>query len=415
MRVSANQEAIAHFNRALELLRTMPETQECVSLELSLQLALVPPWQAAKGFAAPELGEAVARARELCPRLSGTRESAEALAQFASYYATLPQYRTSLELVEQLDAMAKTAGDPTLTAIVYYTNIWPLLNVAELEKAKECAECMLQLYDPEKHGNWAYLYGYDYGVMALGFGSWVQWILGFPDRALSWNRQSISLARKLGHPFTLAFALLGGCEVHWFLRDLESVRAYTDELIPLAADKGFIYWEGHGVFYRGERWTLEGRVKEGMVEMRRGLDMMLSTGTGTCMTRLLTRAADASRKVGEVEQGFSMVSEAMALVERLDERYMEAELNRLKGELLLMSQGSEAEAEKCFLRALEVSRRQSARSWELRAAMSLARLRANQGRDDEAREPLSAVHGWFTEGFDTPDLRDAREMLKHPG
>ena len=420
VRVSANQEAIAHFNRALELLRTMPESQECVSLELSLQLALVPPWQAAKGFAAPELGEAVARARELCPKLAGTRESAEALAQFASYYATIPQYRTSLELVEQLSAMAKTAGDPTLTAIVHYTNIWPLLNVAELETARESAECMLRMYDPDKHGNWAYLYGYDYGVMALGFGSWVQWLLGFPDRALSWNRQSISLARKLGHPFTLGFALLGGCEVHWFLRDLESVNAYTEELIPLAADKGFVYWEGHGVFYRGERWVLEGRAKEGVAEMRRGLEMMLGTGTGTCMTRLLARMADVCRRVGDVETGLSVVSEAMGLVLKLDERYMEAELNRLRGELILASRGSaarakaeaETEAERCFLEALEVSRRQSAKSWELRAAMSLGRLWARQGKRGEARELLYAAYGWFSEGFETPDLQDARELLK---
>jgi tetratricopeptide (TPR) repeat protein len=415
VRVSANQEAIAHFNRALELLKTTPETPERAELELTLQLALVAPWEGAKGFAAPELGNAVGRARELCEQLGSTRKSAEVLAMLASYYATVPQYRTALELMERVAEMAKAAGDPTLTAVVHYSNIWPLLNVAELEKARECAECMLQIYDPAKYSHWPYLYGYDYGVMALGFGSWVQWILGYPDRALSWNKQSISLARKQGHPFTLAFALLGGCEVHWFLRDLESVNAYTDELIPLAAEKGFVYWEGHGIFYRGERWTLEGRVKEGIAEMRRGLDMMLGTGTGTCLTRLLTRVADACREVGEFEQGLSTVAEAMELVQRFDERYMEVELHRLRGELLLMGNEPEAEAEKCFLEALEVSRRQNAKSWELRAAMSLGRLRVRQGRRDEARALLSGVYNWFAEGFGTPDLRDAKALLEGMG
>jgi len=423
VRVSANQEAIAHFNRALELLQTMPETPGRVEMEITLQMALVPPWEGAKGFGAPELGIALARARELCQQLGSTHKLAEVLAGLAGHYATLPQYRTALELVEQVAAMARVANDPMLTAVVHYSNIWPLLNVAELEKARECAECMLQIYDPNKHSHWAYLFGYDYGVMAFGFGSWVQWLLGYPDRALSWNQQSISLSRKLRHPFTLAFALVGGCEVHWFLRDSEAISRYTDELIPLAAEKGFVYWEGHGVFYRGESWTLEGRVEEGIAEMRRGLAMMRGTGTGTCLTRLLTRVADACRKVGEIEQGLSAVSEAMELMRRFDERYMEAELHRLKGELLLMSHGSEAgtlaaagaaaeaEAEKCFLEALEVSRKQSARSWELRAAMSMTRLRTAQGRRDEARALLSGVYDSFTEGLDTPDLKDAKALL----
>ncbi len=424
VRVSANQEAIAHFNRALELLQTLPESPERAEKELTLQLALVPPWQASKGFAAPELGEATARARCLCQVLGATPKSFEALAQLSTYYATVPEYRTSLEIGEQLRAMAAKAGDPALDAIVHYTQVWSLLNVAEFDKARECAERMVEFYDPGKHGHWAYLYGYDFGVMALAFGSLLQWFLGFPDTALKWGKESVAVARGLGHPFTLAFALTIGCELHWFLLDPDSIKAYTDELIPLAAEKRFVYWEGHGVFYRGERWTLEGRTAEGIAEMRRGLAMMRGTGTETCLTRLLTRVADACRKVGETEQGLSAVSEAMELMRRFDERYMEPELNRLKGELLLMRRGSEAgagagvgsgaeaQAEKCFLEALDVSRRQNARSWELRTTISLCRLWIKQGRQEEARALLPAVYGWFTEGFDTPDLQEAREVLR---
>jgi predicted ATPase len=222
------------------------------------------------------------------------------------------------------------------------------------------------------------------------------------------------LARKVGHPFTLAFALTIGSELHWFLRDPDTIKAYTDELIPLAAEKRFAYWEGHGIFYRGERRLLEGRVEDGMAEMRRGLAMMRGTGTETCLTRLLTRAAEACRRVGEAEQGLATVSEALELMRRFDERYMEAELNRLKGELLVMRNGPHAgaEAEKCFLEALDVSRRQNARSWELRAAMSLCRLWAKQGKKGEAGELLSGVYEWFAEGFDTPDLREAKELLE---
>jgi predicted ATPase len=414
-RMSANQEAIAHFNRALELLKTIPETEGRAQKELTLQLALVLPWQASKGFAAPELGKATARARSLCQMIGDTQQSFEALAQLATYYATVPQYRTSLELGEQLRAIAGRADDRALDAIVNYTLTWPLLNVAEFDRARECAERMIEFYDPEKHGHWAYLYGYDFGVIAFSFGSIINWFLGFPDTALRWGRESVAVARRLGHPFTLAFSLTIASELHWFLRDPETVNEYTDELIPLAAEKRFVYWEGHGVFYRGERWTLEGRVDEGIAEMRRGLAMMRGTGTETCLTRLLTRVADACRKVGEIEKGLSAVSEAIELVRRFDERYMEAELHRLRGELLLARGGLEqspAEAESCFLQSLEVSRKQSAKSWEVRAAMSLSRLWTKQGRPDEARELLSGVYGWFTEGFDTPDLKEARALLE---
>jgi tetratricopeptide (TPR) repeat protein len=453
-RVSANQEAITHFRKALELLHTAPETPERAQQELTLQLALVPPLQATKGFAAPELERATLRARELCQLLGSTLQSFQALVQLATYYSTLPEYRTALELGEQLIAMAKHADDPILMAAVQYTQVWPLLNVGELMKARDHAERMVESYSPEKHGHWAYLYGYDYGVMAFGFGSWVQWLLGYPDLALTWNQQSISMARKLGHPFTLGFSLLGGCEVHWFLGDFEAVNRYTDELIPLSAEKGFVYWEGHGIFYRGERWTLEGRVKQGIAEMRRGLAMMRATGTQTCLTRLLARMADACRKVGEVKEGLAATKEAIELMQRFDERYMEAELYRLNGELLLMrgrvgrgqaerpadaeteaeakagaetkaedkaeteagakagaDVGAEAKAEVCFLQALEVSRQQKAKSWELRTAMSLGRLWRKQDKHDEARKLLAETYGWFTEGFDTSDLKEARALL----
>jgi len=448
-RVSANHEAIAHFRKALELLRTTPETPERAQQELTLQLALVPPLQATKGFAAPELERAAVRARELCQLLGGTLQSFQALLQLATYYSTLPEYRMALELGEQLIATAKQADDPILMAAVQYTQVWPLLNVGELVRARDHAARMVESYSPEKHGHWAYLYGYDYGVMALGFGSWVQWILGYPDRALAWNQQSISVARKLGHPFTLGFALLGGCEVHRFLSDFATVNKYTDELIPLSAEKGFVYWEGHGIFYRGERWTLEGQVKEGIAEMRRGLAMMRATGTQTCLTRLLARMADACMRAGEVEEAVAAITEAIELMQRFDERYMEAEIYRLNGELLLMrgravrgksvggesvrgqteghagaaaenraetepeaKAGADAEAEECFLQALEVSRKQKAKSWELRTAMNLSRLWKKQGKHDEARRLLKETYDWFTEGFDTSDLKEARALLE---
>jgi predicted ATPase len=412
VKLSANEEAIAHFSRALELLESLPESAERVEKELTLQLAIIVPLQAARGFASPRLGKAAARARELCRRVDNPPQLFTALAQLSTVYATCPEYRTALSFVEPLNEIAKQINDPMPAAIVHYVRLWPLLNVAELEQASGAAEGMIAFYDPEKHGNIAYLYGYDFGALAYGFGSWVQWMLGYPDRALKWLNESILIARKLNHPFTLAFSLLCGCELHWFLRDLQMVNRYTEELVPLSAEKGFVYWEGHGIFYRGERKTLEGQIQQGIAEMRRGLAIMRGTGTETCLTRLLARMADACMKMGQLDEGLAAIEEAMGFVQRFDERYMEAELHRLKGELFLLQGKDETDAESCFVRAIDVSRGQKAKSWELRAAMSLSRLRLRQGRCEEGRQLLGEAYHWFTEGLETADLREAGALLE---
>ena len=214
---------------------------------------------------------------------------------------------------------------------------------------------MMTCYDPEKHGFMAYLFGYDLGVLSLGFGCSAQWILGDPDQALHQLNQAMSIARKLGHPHTLAFIALGACELNWFRRDFRSIDEYTEELVPLCEKNGFVYLGAHGYFYRGERQTLEGKTKEGISEMRRSLAIMEGTGTLTCFTRLLARVADACRKTGETEEGLAAVNEAIDVVGKYDERYMEAELYRLKGEMLRMRGETEHEVEKYFQKAIELS------------------------------------------------------------
>jgi predicted Ser/Thr protein kinase/tetratricopeptide (TPR) repeat protein len=412
VRLSAGEEAIAHYKKALELLKALPETPQRAQQELALQLALAVPLQATKGFGAPELGQAVVRARELCQKIGETPQLFTALCQLTSYYATTAQYRTALKFLDQVTQIAEQSKDPMLEAISYYMNVWPLLNVGELVKTAECAEHMKAIYDPEKHGFMAYIFGYDLGVLNLAFGSWALWILGYPDQALKQTLEAMGIARKLGHPHTLAFILLSACELNWFLRDFEKINVYTEELVPLSEKNGLIYMGAHGYFYRGERQALEGKIKEGIKEMRRSLAIMEGTGTLTCFTRLMARVVDACRKAGAIEEGLVAVNEALGVVQKYDERYVEAELYRLKGELLGMRGEPENEVEKYFQQALEVSRRQLAKSWELRAAMSLARLMQKQGKQKEAYELLNGVFSWFTEGFDFPDLKDAKTLLE---
>ncbi|MEW5901302.1 MAG: hypothetical protein AB1715_07565, partial [Acidobacteriota bacterium] len=187
---------------------------------------------------------------------------------------------------------------------------------------------------------------------------------------------------------------------------------YTEELVPVCEKNGFIYFGAHGYFYRGERKTLAGKAKKGIDEMHQSLAIMEGTGTLTCFTRLLARVAYACQKAGELEHGLAAIDKAMGVMQRCDERYMEAELYRLKGELLWTRGESESEVEKYFLEAIKVSRRQQAKSWELRTAISLSRLRQKQGRKEEARQMLAEVYRQFTEGFGTPDLIEAKALLE---
>ena len=412
VRLSAGAEAIVHYNKALELLKKLPETPERDQQELALQLALAVPLMSTKGFGAPELGQAVVRARELCDQMGDTPQRFTALVQLATYYATTAQYRTALKLREQITQIAGQSKDPMLEAISYYVHVWPLLNVGELVQTVEHCKHAMAGYDPEKHGFMAYLFGYDLGVLNLGFGSWAQWILGYPDQALRQLEEAMNIARKLGHPHTLAFIILGACELNWFLGNFPQINKDTEEIVPLCEKNGFIYIGAHGYFYRGERAVLEGKVKEGIAQMRQSLAIMEATGTMTCFSRLRARVADACRKAGALEEGLSAVDWAFEAVEKYDERYMEAELYRLKGELLRMRGEPEKEVEKYFRQAIEISRQRLAKSWELRATMSLSRLWQSQGKREEAKKALKEVYSWFTEGFTTPDLIEAKALLE---
>ncbi len=409
--VSANLEAIKHFRQALELLFTLSESLDRDKQELTLQLALTIPIMATMGFAAPELGRAAKRARELCQRFGDTPEVFIALMQMSLYYSTLPEYRTALELADEAITLADKLGDPMLQAISLYYYCWAKLNLGELNESYESTKKMNALYDPEKHGYLAYVFGYDMGVVSLCFGGWALWLLGYPDRAKEQINTAIAHARIIEHPNTMAFALVGGIFMNLLLCSRELIEKYTDELALLSHKNGLLFWIGHAQIYAGERKILEGQVKEGIAEMRKGVATIQATGSETCLSRLLTRMAEACRVVGEVEEGLKAVEDALEFRRRFDEVYMEPELFRLKGELFLMKGADDKDAEECFHKAIEAAKGQESKSLELRAVMSLSRLFQKQNKIREAKALLEEIYGWFTEGFDTPDLLQARAML----
>jgi predicted ATPase/predicted Ser/Thr protein kinase len=411
-RLSANEEAIAHCKKALELLSNLPETPQRDQRELELQLALYIPEATAKGPGGPGASRAVLRAQELCEKIGPTPQLFTALVQLSFYYGfARADYRKTLELQERIVRIAEETGDPLQRAISSYVTTWPFLNVGELNKTLEYARRMNTEYDPAKHSFLAHIFGFDLGILNRGFASWALWFLGYPDQARQEYETAMKHSREFGHPYTQAFALVGGCELYWFLREPDQVARHLKELAEISNEKGFIYWQAHAVFYQGEELVFEGKIQEGIAEMRRGLDIMLAVGTLTCFTRLLARMADSCLKAGEIEAGLAAVDEADEVKCKFDERYMEAEIHRLKGELLL-KKGENLEAvKKLFEQALEVSRAQQAKSLELRATVSLGRLLQKQGKKAEAHQLLSEVYNWFTEGHSTLDLREAKALL----
>jgi predicted ATPase len=238
--------------------------------------------------------------------------------------------------------------------------------------------------------------------------------LGYPDQALKRSQEAIALARELNHPHSLACALhFAGTTFHMFRREVQTVKEQTEALALLSAEKGFVFYQAMGVFDQGWVQAHEGQIEEGIAQMRQSLTAYRAIGMEIGSTGFLGWLVEGYRKAGQAEEGLSVLSEALALVEETDERYYEAELHRLKGELMRMQgEARDEEVEACFRKALEVARVQEAKSWELRAAMSLSRLWQKQGKREEAHKLLADVYNWFTEGFDTPDLNEAKALLE---
>jgi predicted ATPase len=242
--------------------------------------------------------------------------------------------------------------------------------------------------------------------------AWPLWLLGYPDQALERSREALTLGQELSHPYSLAYALQSAMRLHRFRREVQAAREQAEALVTLSNKQGFAQWLAGGTMMCGWALTAQGQEGEGMAQMHHGLTAWRAMGIEVGLPYWLTMLAEAYGSTGQVEAGRRVLAEALALIDTTEERWWEAELHRLKGELLLaLSMDNAAEAEACFHQALDVARRQQAKSLELRAAMSLSWLWQQQDKRDEARALLAPVYGWFTEGFDTADLQEAKALL----
>jgi class 3 adenylate cyclase/predicted ATPase len=423
---SAYVEAINHFSKGLELLKTQPDTSERVQQELALQVALGGSLMAIKGYAAPEAGKAYARARELCRQVGETPQLFSVLGGLAAFYMIRGELRTGRELVEQLLRLAQSLQDPALLQSAHYGMGEVLFDLGELPQSRTHLEQAITLYDPKKR---RFRASHDPGVACLSIAALTLWSLGYPDQALKRMQESLTLAEELSHPFSLSFALHCAATFHACRQEGQTAQERAEALITLSREQGFTLRAATGTVLRGWVLAKQGQVAEGIVQMRQGLALCRAAGAEVWTPSYLALLAEACGKVGQEEEGLSLVAEALALVDKTGQRVGEAELYRLKGELTLqqlsvissqlsvtdprpLNPDPQGEAEACFLKAIEIAQKQQAKSWKLRAAMSLARLWQQQGKRTEAHTLLSEVYNWFTEGFDTKDLQEAKALIE---
>jgi predicted ATPase len=252
----------------------------------------------------------------------------------------------------------------------------------------------------------------DFGAASLGWAAFASWLLGYPDKALKLGREALDLAREMNHPNTLGISLnVMGLVCHK-RRDVQLVKEYAESVLQLSTEAGLVYWQAWEVFLQGCIETEQGKAEQGVSRIQQSVSAMESKGYYFHHSMMLASLAEAYLKSGHLEEGLAVVKEALSFVEKSNERYHEAELYRLEGHLRLLGGESETEAETSFHRAIEIARRQSAKSWELRAMTSLAHLWQKQGKKAEARTRLAEIYDWFTEGFDTQDLKDAKTLLE---
>ena len=407
----AYDEAIGHFTAALELLASLPEDAARDRQELELRADLGPYLIATKGPAAEEVAAVFARARTLCEKLDEPRQLFWVAYALQFFHLLRLELRAARELGERQIELAERSQNPTMLMAAYSAMSEVLSNLGEFRAARElCTKGGALDYVPAPS---AFSEIGEPRTMLLAHSSRDLFILGYPDQALALSREALAGARQLG-PHSLAFALNLAAEIHRYLGDEGAAWELTEALAVLAGERGFLLWSAQAVFLRGEGLVTEGQFEQGIIELRRGAALVEMTGAVAGIWKL--PLAQAYGKIGRPEQGLAAIAEALDLMRETGLRVFEAELYRVKGELILLeTPGAVAEAEGALRQALACARRQEAKSWELRAATTLARLLGTQGRAGEARAMLGEIYGWFTEGFGSADLKSAKALLDDLG
>jgi predicted ATPase len=410
---SANLEAVQHLTTGLALLATLPETPARVQQELDLQMALGPALSATKGSAAPEVEQTYTRARALCAQVGETPQLFPALWGLCRFYRSRGGLLTARELGEQLYRLAQREAEPTHLLEVHDALGYTLFFLGEYGTAWTHLEQGIALIDPTAQRALVLRHGEASGVQCLAVAALTLWCLGYPAQAVRRSQEALALAQEIAHPYSLAVAQHWAANLYHRRREAPAVQAHADVLLLLATAQEFPLFVGYGTCWRGWALAIQGHSGVGLAQMQQGLAAVLATRWSLSRPFCLVLLAEAAGHAGQVAEGLRLLAEALAAFEASGRGELLAEAYRLQGELLLCQAAPEAaQAEACFRQALAIARRQQAKSWELRAAMSLSRLWQQQGKRVEAHDLLAPIYGWFTEGFDTADLKEAKALLE---
>jgi class 3 adenylate cyclase/predicted ATPase len=416
---SALVEASEQLRRALDQIATLTATPALRREEIKLQVALITPFLHVSGYAAPETRAAVERARLLIEQAEALGEPPEdPLLLFSVLYgfwvANLVAFDGDVmrQLAAQFLALADKQTATGALMMGHRLMGLSLLHTGDLVNGGAHLNRAITLYDPVEHRPLATRFGQDIGAATLSWKSLACWLLGYPQTALADAEQALKVAREMGHSATLMYVLNFSAWTNIFCGNYAVANALVDEFSALKDKTGSLFWGAWGMMQRGFLMALTGKAPDAVQTITSGLTAMRATGTTMWMPLWLSYLTRANAEIGQFDDVRRGIGEAIVAVEAAKERWCEAEVNRIAGEIALLSPKPDlAKAEACFERALAVAREQEAKSWELRAAMSMARLWRDQGRRQQARDILAPVYGWFTEGFGALDLKRAKAML----
>ena len=404
---SAMAEAAAQLQKGLDQLALLPDNSERQRQELEIRSSLGAVLLVVKGYAAPETGHAYARARELWEQLGSPSEFLHVPYGQSSYHVHRGELDFAMRLDEGLLRLSRQRNDSTGLVLGHLSSGRNLMVAGKFAASRSQLEEVLALYDPMSHRSLGHLHPMTTSQAYLGN---VLFCLGFPDRALARSGAAIAEARRLAHPPSLAVSLAIGARLLALVGDDTALEEQASQLVELATEQGFRMWWAQGAIYRGWAKLKSGDVAEGISLLRSGSAAYRATGAVMWMPHYIALLAAACEIAGQIEEAVDLLDDALQIADRTGERWMDAELCRHRGRLLLREGHTEA-AEELYRKALSIAEEQGAKLWELRAAASLARLRRDQGRRAETRDLLAPVYGWFTEGFDTPDLKEAKALL----
>jgi predicted ATPase/DNA-binding SARP family transcriptional activator len=409
--LSAYQGAAVHFAKGLALLAALPPSLQQAQQELALQIAYGNALMATQGWGAPQLEAVYTRAHQLCEQLANDEQLGPVLHGLVLFHSVRAEYAQSQELAHEVLALAQAQADEELLLTAYSQLGLNCLFLGELVESRTYLEQALALQTPQQRRRSAFRFGMDPYVASLGFLAAGLWLLGFPDQALQRSNEAVALTKQLAHPFSLAFALVWQANLYHFRRQDERARAPAEELISVVQEYGFPVWSAAAKGCEGWLMVVQGEIASGIERIAEGFADWIATNQALAQTFYVGLLAEAYAAQRDVDGSLQFIDMALALAEQTAESFWAAELHRRRGELLWQEAAPNADVEACFVQAITIARQQQAKSLELRAIICLCRLWQSQGNTAQAHQWLAEIFGWFTEGFDTPDLLEARHLL----